>query len=90
MILMLKIVSVLNGSSVRQSVTTLGIELQLQLKKILFFKKNIIFQQQIFLKYFLFLEKTIFGLIFVGHIPHKTTYAVWSVTQNCSSDWGSV
>ena len=38
---MLKTVSVLNGSSVRQSVTTLGIELQLQLKKILFKKKNI-------------------------------------------------
>jgi hypothetical protein len=33
MILMLKIVSALNGSSVRQSVVTLGIELPLQLKK---------------------------------------------------------
>ena len=33
--LMLKIVSALNVSSVRQSVTTLGIELQLQLKNIL-------------------------------------------------------
>ena len=36
---MLKIVSALNGFSVRQSVTTLGIELQLQLKNIIFQKK---------------------------------------------------
>ena len=36
MILMLKIVSALNGSSVRQSLTILGIELQLQLKKYYF------------------------------------------------------
>ena len=36
---MLKIVSALNGSSVHQSLTILGIELQLQLKKILFLKK---------------------------------------------------
>ena len=36
MILMLKIVSALNGSSVRQSLTILGIELQLQLKEYYF------------------------------------------------------
>ena len=70
---MLKIVSALNGSSVCQSVTTLGIELQLQLKKILF-KKNIFFNKLFFKIFFVFLEKSIFWLIFVGHIPCKTTY----------------
>ena len=66
MILMLKIVSALNGSSVRQSLTILGIELQLQLKKYYF-------STQKKFKYFFF-GKNDFGLIFVGHIPRKTTY----------------
>ena len=68
MILMLKIVSALNGSSVRQSLTILGIELQLQLKKYYFAtqKKN--------LNIFCFFGKNDFWLIFVGNIPRKTTY----------------
>ena len=63
MILMLKIVSAPNGFSVRQSVTTIGIELQLQLKAIIFQQKNIIFQQT--KNIFCFLEKIIFWLIFL-------------------------
>ena len=63
---MLKIVSALNGSSVCQSLNILGIELQLQLK-------NIIFQHKKKLNIFFF-WKNDFGLIFVGHIPRKTTY----------------
>ena len=52
---MLKIVSALNGSSVCQSLTILGIELQLQLKKYYFSTQKKI-------KYFfVFLEKMIFG-----------------------------
>jgi len=43
---MLKIVSSLNGFSVRQSVTAIGIELQLQLKNILFFKKKNYFSKK--------------------------------------------
>ena len=67
MILMLKIVSALNGSSVCQSLTILGIELQLQLKKYYFStQKN--------LNIFCFFGKNDFWLIFVGHIPHKKTY----------------
>ena len=64
MIVMLKIAFALNGSSVSQSVTTLGIELLFQVKKILLFlnkqiKKNI---------YFLFWKirkKVIFGFNFL-------------------------
>jgi hypothetical protein len=44
----------------------LGIELQLQLKKYYF-------STQKKFKYFFF-GKNDFGLIFVGHIPRKTTY----------------
>ena len=51
----------------RQSVTTLGIELQLQLKKYYFSTQKKI-------KYFCFFGKNDFWLIFVGHIPRKTTY----------------
>ena len=47
---MLKIVSALNGSSVRQSLTILGIELQLQLKKYYFSTEKKF-------KYFLFFWK---------------------------------
>ena len=36
-------------------------------------KKNIIFQHKKKIKYFFF-GKHDFGLIFVGHIPRKTTY----------------
>ena len=64
---MLKIVSALNGSSVRQSLTILGIELQLQLKKYYF-------STQKKLNIFCFFGKNDFWLIFVGHIPRKTTY----------------
>ena len=60
MILMLKIVSALNGSYVRQSVTTLGIELQLHLINIIFQKKNIIFQQNKSLIIILFFWKKLF------------------------------
>ena len=47
----------------RQSVTTLGIELQLQLKKILFFKKKIIIFQN---------KEKDFLVDFFVHIPCET------------------
>ena len=59
---MLKIVSYLNGFSVRQLVTALGKELQLQLNNLFFFKKNLLFKKKIKK---CFWEKMIFWLIFL-------------------------
>ena len=67
---MFKIASALNGSYVRQSVTTLG-------KKLLSQVKNIIFQKNKN-NYFIFFEKNeklIFWLkFFCVHLPCKTRY----------------
>ena len=79
---MLKIVFALNGFSVRQSVTALGIELQLQLKIFYFSKKNfIIFHKKLKLKIKLFFgKKWFFGWFFWSYFAknnlRKTTYKI--------------
>ena len=72
---MLKIVSSLNGFSVRQSVTALGIQLQLELKNILFFNFFYYFSKKKFKNKIDFWKKNDFLVdFFFGHIPCKTTY----------------
>ena len=68
MILMLKIVSALNGFSVRKSVTTLGIELQLQFKTIIFQQKILFFNKKMKKILFVFWKKINFWLIFFGNM----------------------
>jgi len=90
---MLKIASALNGFSVRQSVTTLGIELQLQLNLFFFNKKILFFNKKKWIFFCLFFEKNcflvdFFGIIFRVRQPMEDNLIFFIIFQKTKKKFG--